>query len=231
MGDRVRARVVGSLFILASVAAIAGGSLVLPVDKGAGLGEIASSDARIVTGVLLELVMVYAVLGIATLFFPVLRRSDGGLAMGYVAARTMEAVLLLVAATSALVVVAASRSTAAVDGAVLDAMVLVREWTYMLGSLVALGLGGLVLYTLLLRSGIVPGWLAVWGLAGAALILARGVVGMYGADLSGLAQAVLAAPIALNEMVLAVWLIVRGFGPPVDAPIDEVRHAVPASLP
>jgi hypothetical protein len=70
----------------------------------------------------------------------------------------------------------------------------------------------LILYPLLLRSRVVPAWLSVWGLLGGLLLLGRTVVEMYGTDLSGAAQALLTAPIGVNEMVLAVWLIIRGFG-------------------
>ena len=100
-----------------------------------------------------------------------------------------------------------------------------REWTYLMGSMVMLGLGALVLYTLLYRSRLVPRWLSLWGLVGAGLILVRGVAEMYGAEFATAAQAILAAPIALNEMVLAVWLIVRGFHVPA---VAEVRDREPA---
>lgn len=221
MDIRRRARVIGTLFIVATVAAIVGGSLLLPVDEGRGLAEVAGADAQVVTGALLEILMVYAVLGIAVLFFPVLRGQDEGLALGYVAARTMEAVLLLVAASGALVVVAASRGAGV--GLDVETVLAVREATYLLGSLVALGVGGLVLYWLLYRSGLVPTWLSLWGLVAAAMILGRGVVEVYGIELSGLAQGILAAPIALNEMVLAVWLIVRGFTLPAMPSVTEER--------
>ena len=209
MSDRTTARVIGVLFIVASVAAIVGGTLVLPVEEAETLAEVAVSDARIVTGVLLELVMAVAVVGIAALFFPVLRRQDPGLAIGYVGLRTLEAVLLSAAAVASLVVLALGRA----DGGVADVAVLlaVREQTYLLGSLVALGAGAVVLYGLLWRSRVVPVWLSLWGLVGAVLILGRGVVEVYGVELAALAQGLLAAPIAINEMVLAVWLIVKGF--------------------
>lgn len=226
MTDRMAARAIGVLFIVASVAAIVGGTLLVPVDEAATLAEVAASDARIVTGVLLELVMAVAVVGIAALFLPILGRRDPGLATGYVGLRIVEAVLLGAAAVSALVVLAVSRT----DGAVADLEVLLamREQTYLLGSLVALGAGALVLYSLLLRSRVVPSWLSVWGLVGAVLILGRGVVEVYGVELSAAVQGALAAPIALNELVLAVRLLARGFDPP-DRTAGEVGPPLTAS--
>jgi hypothetical protein len=77
-----------------------------------------------------------------------------------------------------------------------------------------LGIGALVLYPLLYQARLVPSWISLWGLAGAVLIVVRGVIEVFGVDLSVGMQGVLTAPIAINEMVLAVWLIVRGFTQP-----------------
>lgn len=214
MTDRTVARVVGVLFITATIAAIVGGMLVLPVEEADALADVAAADAGIVSGVLLELLMAVSVVGIAALFFAVFRRREPGLAMVYVGARVLEAVLLAAAAVSALAVLGLART----GGTVAEAtpLLVVREQTYLLGSLVALGLGALVLYGLLLRTRLVPSWLSVWGLVGAALILGRGLVEVYAVELSVAVQGVLAAPIALNEMVLAIWLIVKGFDEPAE---------------
>jgi hypothetical protein len=221
--DRSTARVVGALFIVASVVAIIGGTLIQPITEPGGLARVAADgDAPVVVGIMLELVLVVSVAGIAALLFPVLRRTDEGLAMGYVAARTLEAAVLLAAGLSALVAVASTRELPVAGGigtnAAADVSLAVREQTYLVGSMVMLGIGGLVLYTLLLRSRLVPAWLSLWGLIGAVLILARGLIEMFGVDLSAAVQAILAAPIGLQEMVLAVWLIVRGFRTGRDRP-------------
>ena len=99
----------------------------------------------------------------------------------------------------------------------------VRDRSYVVGSLLAFGVGALILYGLLYRSGFVPDWLALWGLIGAALITVRGIAEVAGTEFSGAVQGLLAAPIALNEMVLAVWLIIKGFS--THAPREpEERH-------
>jgi hypothetical protein len=73
--DKLTARVVGVLFIVASVTAIVGGSLVGDSDA---LGDLVGVQHRVITGVLIELVLVVSVVGIAVLAFPVLRRRDEG---------------------------------------------------------------------------------------------------------------------------------------------------------
>ncbi|MGD2044107.1 MAG: DUF4386 domain-containing protein [Acidimicrobiia bacterium] len=205
------ARIAGGLFILATVLAIVGGSLLLPLDEPAYLTGAASAESQIVLGALLEIVMAVSVVGIAVMLFPVLRRQDEGLGLGYVGARVLEAVLLGAAAISSLVILTLGVEFGGEAQGLGDLMLTVRDWTYLLGSLVFLGLGGLVLYTLLYQSRVVPAWLSVWGLLAAVLIMARGLLEAFGVELSGVVQGVLAAPIAIQEMVLAVWLIVKGF--------------------
>jgi hypothetical protein len=217
MADRTIAWVTGILFIVASAAAIVGGGLLLPIGKDDYLTKVADAEGQVVSGALIELVLVLAVIAIAVMLFPVLRRHDEGLALSYVGARTIEGVLLLAASLSALFVLSLSKDYGARGAAGTDpvgeSLLSVRDWTYLIGSLVIFGVGALILYSLLYRTMLVPRWLSWWGLIGAALVLARGLVEMYGVEFSGLVQGLLAAPIGINEMVLAVWLIVKGFDP------------------
>jgi hypothetical protein len=221
MADRTTARWVGVLFIVATAAAIAGGGLVESALSDAP-AVASGAELMVVSGVLLELVLVLAVVGIAALLFPVLRRRDEGLALGYLGVRMVEGALLLAAAVCAMVILTVSDDPGAVGAAgqapLIALMEVTRDWAYLIGSMVALGVGGIILYSLLLTGRFVPVWLAIWGLIGAVLILARGVLEMYGLEFSTTLQAVLAAPIALNEMVLAVRLIVRGFATPAAPP-------------
>lgn len=212
---RTIARVVGVLFIVASATAIAGGSLLLPLTEPDYLTTTTVAEGQIVSGVLLELVLVLSVIAIAVMIYPVVRRQNEGLALGYVGARTVEGMLLLAAAVTGLVVLSlgqeyGSAGTAQIQ-ALGDSLLAVRDWTYLIGSLMMLGGSALILNSLLYRSRLVPAWLSLWGLIGGGLILARGLAEIYGLDFTGLMQGVLAAPIAIQEMVLAVWLIVRGF--------------------
>lgn len=211
---KTTARIVGVLFIVASATAIAGGSLLLPLSEPDYLTATAAAEGEIVSGVLLELVLVMSVVAIAALLYPVLKRQNDGLALGYLGARSLEGILLLAAAVTGLVVLSLGRDFT-VDSAGVqplgDTLLATREWTYLIGSLVMLGVSALILNSLLYRSSLVPAWLSIWGLFAGGLIAVRGLMEMYGIDLSGVMQGVLAAPIAIQEMVLAVWLIVKGF--------------------
>ncbi len=207
--DRAVARIAGVLFILASVAAIVGGSLDLPATDGTSLDEV--SRGQVVTGALIEVVLALAVVGIAVTLYPVLRRADPAMALGYVAVRTLEAALVLVAVLSVLVIASPEAGPAVAGDARHTILADTREWSYLLGTLVVFGVSAVLVNTLLLQGRLVPPWLSLWGLAGGVLLLVRGVLEMYDVSLAVVVQGLLAAPIGLQEMVLAVWLIVRGF--------------------
>ena len=87
-----------------------------------------------------------------------------------------------------------------------------REWAYHLGTVLVFAASAVVLNALLLRGGQVPRWLSWWGLAGGCLLLLRGVLELYG-SLPGAVQALCAAPIGIQEMVFAGWLIAKGVRP------------------
>lgn len=206
------ARIIGVLFIVASVTAVIGGSLAaLPMEEPDYLSSIGEQQSEVVTGALLLVVQTIAVVGIAVMAFPVLKRVHEGLALGYAAVRTLEGVMVLVGATSALAVVTLGESGIEAAQPAGDALVAVYDWAYLLGPTITFSVSALIFYPLLMRGRLVPMWLSVWGLIGGVLLLVSAVVEMYGVELSGAAQVVLVAPIGINEMVLAVWLIVKGF--------------------
>ncbi len=181
---RTTAGAVGVLFIVASVAAVVGGTLVLPIEDG--LGAVAAAQGQIAAGVLLELVLVLSVVGISVLMYPVLRGQGEGAALGYVAARLLEGGLLLAAAISARVVMGIGAKGSTASGVVQAGVALsIREWTSLTGSLLMFGVSAIILYALLYRARLVPTWLSLWGLVGGVLILARGVLEIGGVALPG----------------------------------------------
>jgi hypothetical protein len=87
----------------------------------------------------------------------------------------------------------------------------VYGWTWLLGPMIVLSLTALILNYMLYQSRLVPRFISVWGLIGALLMLAAGLLGMFGLSRFSTITILLTLPLALNEMVLAVWLIVKGF--------------------
>jgi hypothetical protein len=216
--QRATARLVGALFIVATVTSIIGGSLVdLPLDDPDYLIEVAAHEGQIILGVLLEFVLALSVIGIAALLLPVLKPHGEGMAVGYVAVRTLEATFILMASTTALVVLALSQDWGSAGGVGVEpvgsALLSAREWTSFVGTLLVFGVSAVILNALLYRSRLVPVWLSLLGLVGGLLLLTSAVVQMfaYGVDTPVALQLLGAAPIALQEMILAVLLIWKGF--------------------
>ena len=106
-----------------------------------------------------------------------------------------------------------------------DTLLAVREWVFGFVAMVPFLLGALMYYYLLFRSRLVPRWLSGWGLVGAGLGLVATVYAGFTQEFGfSTVNTVLNIPIGIQEMVLAVWLIAKGFKSP---PVTE-RAAVGA---
>lgn len=223
---RMTSVVVGVLFIAATVASFPIGILLGSMLEAPNyLTSVAANDTRVIMAVIFELILAISVFGIGFTLFPILRRHTESVALGYAGIKLIEAGFIIVASLSLLSLLTLSRQyTAGAPDALyyqpLGALLLaLRDWSYLFGTLIFLGLGALALNYLLYRSRLVPRWLAAWGLIGAASVLLYGLLGLFGLS-TGLTSpsTLLALPIALQEMVFAVWLIARGFDPPAMAP-------------
>ncbi|GLZ80197.1 hypothetical protein Afil01_50040 [Actinorhabdospora filicis] len=165
------ARLTGTLFITATLAGVPGAAL---------LGTTA--------GAALLLLMAAAIAMIPAAVFPVLRRHGEAAAAGYLAARVLEAVLLL----------------PAVGGRQ-------EDWTYAGGSLFFC-LSALILNTVLYRARLVPRWISGWGLLAVAPYLTGAALVMCGVlGTSSPALFALVVPLAVNEMALAARLLAKGY--------------------
>jgi len=214
---RGTATIAGLLFLVTEVTAVAAALLYRPLVGDPRYVVGAGTDGRILTGALLELVLVAAVIGTAVVLHPVLRRYGRATAVGYLCVRFLEGVVILVGTLSVLAVVTLRQDLAGtgVDGPLVvvgRALVAVHDWAFLLGPNVALGVNSVLLAVLVYRSGLAPRPIAVLGLVGGALICASGTAVLLGAyeQLSvwgGLA----ALPVFAWEVSLALYLVVRGF--------------------
>jgi hypothetical protein len=216
--NKTTARIVGVLFIIATVTAILGlallGSTLDPPDY---LVNVSENENQVIIAVIFELILAVSVIGIGFLMFPILKEHIEGLALAYFGIRLTEAIFIMVASISLLSLLTLSQEYV---GGALDAsyyepsgtlLLALRDWAFVFGTMIFLGLGGLPLYYLLYRSKLIPRWLSAWGLIGATLILITGFLGLFGLSPESSTTTLLAAPIAVQEMVFAVWLIVKGF--------------------
>jgi hypothetical protein len=217
---RRNAIAVGLLFIACSAASILsvvplGSILDAPVD----LARLAANDNRVIFAALIEFVWAATGAGIAIALYPVLRRRNRSLALGSVAARVVEGVVVLIGTLSLLALLTLGQESVAAGSAAAnsyqaagDALLAVRDWAHGFIAFLPFALGALMYYYLLYRSRLIPRWLSGWGLVGAGLCLVATVYAGFTQEFGfSSVNTVLNIPIGIQEMVLAVWLIVKGF--------------------
>ncbi len=212
----IRATVTGVFFVVAAAAAIAGLALYQPAlsDPAHVLGS--GRDAQVLLGGFLEVLLAASCIGTAVTLYPVLRREEESLALGYVCGRLLEAAVIVVGIVATLALVTLRQSPAE-DGlvAVARGLIAVHDWTFLVGPGLVIGVNSLLLATLVHRSGLVPRWIARLGLVGGPLVFASSTAVLFGLYSQTSAVAGLAAlPVAAWEMSLAVFLIARGFRAP-----------------
>jgi hypothetical protein len=176
------------------------------------------ADTSVAWGAFLEMILIIAQIGTAVVVFPLLRRQNEILALGYVTARVMESVFTAVGIVSLLTIVTLRQeATAGADAASLltagESLVALKYWTFLLGPGFLVGVGnGLILGYLMYTSRLVPRGMAVVGLIGGPLIIVTGVGVIFGViEAGGAVQAIATIPEALWELGLGIWPIVRGF--------------------
>jgi hypothetical protein len=220
--NRRYAVVAGLLFILATVAdLISRVVLVQPIlSAPVDLTKISANENQVLLGALFLFIGAAAAAGIAIALYPVLRKHNEGLALGSVGFRLIEGALYIGIVVCLLVLATLSRESANTGAAASSAYevpaVLVMAARDSLGevAVLAFGLGALMYYWVFYRSRLVPRWLSAWGLVAIASLMLSGLLVMFGViEPLSPPQVVLALPIFLQEMVLAVWLIAKGFNP------------------
>ena len=216
-------------FIVAAAAAIAGLVLYGPVLNDPHYIVTASGgDAWVLLGAFFEVILAIAVTGTAVTLFPVVKRQSEGIALGYVAGRVLEAVVIVAGIISLLSVVTLRQDFAGAAGANAGALlalgktlVAVHDWTFLFGPGLAIGVNTLMLAYLMYRSRLVPRPIAVLGLIGGPVVFASSAVVLFGLyEQVSVWGSIAAIPVFAWEMSLAVWLIVKGFKPSAIASLD-----------
>jgi hypothetical protein len=218
--NRKTAAIVGLLYIIGTVAGIFSLIFTGPILEEADyLTQIYAKPNPIIMGALFVLIMGLALSMVAVLLFPVLKRYNETLAIGYVVFRgALEAVMDLAFVIGWLSLPLISREytkASAVDASYFQSLGdLVLQAHDQIGHVLTIVfiLGALMFYYVLYQSKLVPRWLSGWGLLAAIPYFVSGVLGLF-SILSPMSttQMVLVLPLAVQEMVLAVWLIVKGF--------------------
>jgi hypothetical protein len=210
---RKTAIIVGVLFIIATVAPIASSLFIGSIYEADYLAAVSANENQVLIGALLWLVMTASIVSIPIMIYPILKKQSESLALGYVGARIFEGFFSAFNIISLLSLLSLSRefvnATAPVtsyfqtSGALILSTI---DWGSILMAF-PFALGSLIFNYLLYKSGLVPRWLSILGLIGGALMLAKTPFSLFGIS----SLDFLAIVIAVQEMIFAGWLIVKGF--------------------
>ena len=178
------------------------------------------ADNGLALGALLELILIVANIGTAVVLYPVAKRVNEILALGFVAARVVESAFIAVGILSVLSMVtlrqeAAAGADAGALLAVGQSLVALQSWTFLLGPGFVVGIGnGLILGYLMYTSRLVPRGLAILGLIAGPVLLARFVGILFGVfEPMSVLGGLMVVPEFIWELSLGIWLIVKGFNP------------------
>jgi hypothetical protein len=213
--NRKVAIIVGVLFLIATVIIIIGGIFSSSIYAPDYLTAVATNGNQVILGALLEIAATAAIVGIPIAMFPILKKYNEGLALGYVGTRIFEGLTIFLNTILLLSILALSQefvNTGAPDASYFQAsgalLLAVRERISILVDF-PFPLGAVIFNYLLYKTKLTPRWLAILGLIGGALWFATAPVRMF--DFNPESMEFLALPIAAQEMILALWLIVKGF--------------------
>ena len=212
--------IIGILYILAAVTAIIGLNFYNPILKGPDYLIKGHEHAnQVIMGALMELILVVSAVGTSTTMFPILRKYNETIALWHICFRFLEAIIITVGIISVLSLLTLSQEFATIEtsniasfeasGTVLKA---IHDWTFLLGPNFMLGINTMMYSYIFYKSRLVPRFIPILGMTGSTLIFIAALLEMFGVITQiSIWGAILSLPIFANEMVLAVWLIVKGF--------------------
>jgi len=207
-------RIVGILFLTVMITYIIGSMILDPLIGDPNyLTVFSANKTKVIIGVLFELMNGIAYIGIAILVFPLLKQRSESLALGYVSFRLIEFAMQIISDFSPLFLTAISQEF--VNGEAIDCssfqafgtlLIAQRYWANQMVFL-TYGLGAFIFYYLAHQLKLIPRFLSVWGLIGVPLVLLEIGLEIFGFN-PGL---LLGMQMGLNEIILGIWLIARGF--------------------
>jgi hypothetical protein len=182
------------------------------------LGKIPGNEARLVGGALFQLLMAFACSGIVVFLYPALKRVNETWALWSLVLRAFETVLFIIAALALLSFPALGKAFSGAGGAERTSLQAIGtlmkdgyDWTSAVLGILAWSLGALIYHVLFFKGRLIPRWLSLWGIIGAPFSIAACVLAMFGiVNIDSTANTLLTLPLGLQEIPLALWLIIKG---------------------
>jgi len=220
MNPRKTARIVGVLFLIATAApllSIAFVPLMFGPSELASVWLLAANENKIRIGALLEFTMAAAIVAIPICMYPILKKYNESMALGYVVGRLVEGLMFTISVISLLTLLTLSKEyalagapSAAYYRTIVAAVLAVRSGQSVFAQF-GFSLGSLMFYYILYKTKLIPRWLSGWSLIGAILFLGSAFLAMFGYGSESTIYLLMNAPGGIGEMVFAVWLIAKGF--------------------
>jgi len=219
---------IGILFIIATAFLFVGDSFYGPVLDTPDYLQVAYPNRlSAVIGMLIEFSCILAIPLIPVFAYPVLRKHSEILALGYIVFRLFEAVLFVLVDITKLALIKVSQlyltAESSTVGLIEDIGATIQgwnEWAWVFYVLI-FGFGALIFYFVLYQSRLLPRWISIWGLIAIVMMMTSALLAMFGVELPDAIFGLLVIPIGVQEMVMALWLIVKGFNSAVVAPLSE----------
>ena len=195
------------------------------------------SHTGVLWGAVLELIVAFAIVGTGVALFPVLRRQNEGVALGFVTSRLFEAGVITVGILSLLSIVTLKQEVGATAGADAASLVIVgqslvaaHDWSFLIGQTLLPGINALLLGSLFYKSRLVPRVIPLMGLIGGPLLISSAIGQVIGINEQYSAWSAIAVlPIFVWELFLGLWLVFKGFKTaPVDAADGRAQATAPA---
>ncbi|NTV38568.1 MAG: DUF4386 domain-containing protein [Demequinaceae bacterium] len=206
----------GVLLIVATAAALVASSIQPAIEGSDYLAGVASHPLRLAASGLGTLLAAATSVGIAIALYPLLKRTHPALAIGAVVFRTIEAAFYALGAVSLLAIGSVAKavadgppSSATASQSVADALGSLHDHAASV-AVFAFCIGGFLYYVALWRARLLPRWLSGWGVLAAASMWTAVLLSIF-LDKPITSYVALAAPILFQEIVMAVWLLVKGF--------------------
>lgn len=221
--NRKTAVIVGVLFIIGTASGIMAGALTAPIRAGATYPlNVDASETQWIIGTLLVLLMGLSLAMVPVLLYPIFKKHNEVLAFGSVLFRgVLEAVCEMVMVISMFLLLTVSEiygMAAAADASYFQTLgsmlIAAGDWIQLIAGIV-FSVGTLMIFALFYQTRLIPRWLSAWGCIGAVLYFIAKIASVFSplhlAPDVGSGIGLLLLPTAIQEMVFAVWMIVKGF--------------------
>ena len=209
-------KIAGTLIILGIISGIL--SIVSSVESDNFLNEVYPNKNRVLIGGIFQFLLVPIYIGFSLVLYPVLKKYNKTLSIGFVGFRIMAGVFQLLGIILLPIFILLSQKFLAQTNTDLmlyetigEMLKLFRDLTNHLGVILATGLGNLLLYYILFKGKLIPVWLSIWGIIGNALIMIASFLLLFELiEVISTEYGIMTIPLVLQEVVLAIWLIAKG---------------------